>query len=98
VAPQHVVFLVLVLLVVVRAPAPRANWMGDDGSDSDTVPPPLAALAGRAGAGVFAGDAASPGRPSNLGKLGNAALADTDPLGVNTAVTLDEVGGLDKRE
>lgn len=57
--------------------------------------------------------AAAAGTPSNLGKVGDAgvyafgvsllytdiilALADADPLGVNTNVTFDEVGGLDDR-
>ncbi|EIN04309.1 AAA-domain-containing protein [Punctularia strigosozonata HHB-11173 SS5] len=60
-----------------------------------------AVFAGGAGAaagggGLFAGDlAAAAGTPSNLGKLGDAALADADPLGVNQNVTFDEVGGLD---
>jgi hypothetical protein len=30
--------------------------------------------------------------------VGDAALADADPLGVNQNVTFDEVGGLDNRE
>ncbi|KAG1833621.1 hypothetical protein F4604DRAFT_2017812 [Suillus subluteus] len=53
------------------------------------------------GAGLLPGDlaaAAAAGTPSNLGKIGDAALADADPLGVNTNVTFDEVGGLDDRE
>lgn len=36
--------------------------------------------------------------PSNLGKIGDAAFADTDPLGVNTKISFDSVGGLDERE
>ena len=58
--------------------------------------------AGGAGGGAFAGAgmlptdlAAAAGTPSNLGKMGDAALADADPLGVNMKVTFDEVGGLD---
>ncbi|KAI0751701.1 AAA-domain-containing protein [Daedaleopsis nitida] len=54
--------------------------------------------AGAAGAtgGFLPGDlAAAAGTPSNLGKVGDAALADADPLGVNQNVTFDEVGGLD---
>ncbi|KAI6027083.1 AAA-domain-containing protein [Pisolithus marmoratus] len=39
--------------------------------------------------------AATAGTPSNLGKIGESALADADPLGVNQNVTFDEVGGLD---
>jgi hypothetical protein len=78
--------------------AQLSRWMGDHDSDSDAAPPPApAALAGGAGAGLFAGDASVAGGPSNMGKLGDAALADADPLGVNTAVTFDEVGGLDER-
>jgi hypothetical protein len=38
------------------------------------------------------------GTPSNMGKVGDAALADADPLGVNQNVTFDEVGGLDDRK
>ncbi|KDQ07766.1 hypothetical protein BOTBODRAFT_593884 [Botryobasidium botryosum FD-172 SS1] len=39
---------------------------------------------------------AAAGAPSNLGKVSkDSALADADPLGVNTNVTFDEVGGLD---
>jgi hypothetical protein len=33
----------------------------------------------------------------NFGKVGDAALADADPLGVNVNVTSEEVGGLDER-
>ncbi|PCH41735.1 AAA-domain-containing protein [Wolfiporia cocos MD-104 SS10] len=54
--------------------------------------------AGGAGGGgnMYAGDlAAAAGTPSNLGKVGDATLADADPLGVNQNVTFDEVGGLD---
>lgn len=36
--------------------------------------------------------------PSNLGKVGDAAFADADPLGVNTKISFDSVGGLDERE
>ncbi|KIJ25230.1 hypothetical protein M422DRAFT_237166 [Sphaerobolus stellatus SS14] len=35
------------------------------------------------------------GTPSNLGKVGEATLADADPLGVNSNVTFDSVGGLE---
>ena len=52
-----------------------------------------------AGGGMMPSDlAAAAGTPSNLGKIGDAALADVDPLGVNTKVTFDEIGGLDNRE
>ena len=46
----------------------------------------------------LAAAAASGGGPSNFGKVGDAALADADPLGVNTSVTFDDVGGLDERK
>lgn len=36
--------------------------------------------------------------PSNLGKVGDAAFADADPLGVNTKISFDSVGGLDERK
>ncbi|KII83379.1 hypothetical protein PLICRDRAFT_148152 [Plicaturopsis crispa FD-325 SS-3] len=55
-----------------------------------------AAVAGGGAGGMMPSDlAAAAGTPSNLGKVGDAALADADPLGVNTNVTFDEVGGLD---
>ncbi|KAI6038096.1 AAA-domain-containing protein [Pisolithus marmoratus] len=90
--------------------AELSRWMGiplpADDSDSDV---PLrtprknfgdGALLG-AGAmsagGLLPSDfaAATAGTPSNLGKIGESALADADPLGVNQNVTFDEVGGLD---
>ncbi|KAI6033449.1 AAA-domain-containing protein [Pisolithus microcarpus] len=90
--------------------AELSRWMGiplpADDSDSDV---PLrtprknfgdGALLG-AGAmsagGLLPSDfaAATAGTPSNLGKIGEAALADADPLGVNQNVTFDEIGGLD---
>lgn len=88
--------------------AELGRWMGMGGDDSDSDHPtrtprkPFGALApfggavaGAAGSGMMPGDLAAGGTPSNLGKIGNAALADADPLGVNTNVTFDEVGGLD---
>ncbi|KAF9236912.1 AAA-domain-containing protein [Melanogaster broomeanus] len=55
-----------------------------------------AGAVGAGSAGLFPGDlAAAAGTPSNLGKIGDSALADVDPLGVNQNVTFDEVGGLD---
>ncbi|KAF7799964.1 hypothetical protein EIP86_011207 [Pleurotus ostreatoroseus] len=88
--------------------AELSRWMGaadDSDSDYNTRTPRknlgLGAtgnfLAGSAGAGgVLPADlAAAAGTPSNLGKVGEASLADTDPLGVNQNVTFDEVGGLD---
>ncbi|KAM6489275.1 AAA domain containing protein [Amanita muscaria] len=51
---------------------------------------------GMAAGGFLPGDLAAAGTPSNLGKIGEAALADADPLGVNMNVTFDEIGGLDE--
>lgn len=90
--------------------AELGRWMGMPGDDSDSDYNPtrtpgrgLGALG--AGAGAFGGAVPSggagmlgdlaAGTPSNLGKIGDAGLADTDPLGVNVNVTFDEVGGLD---
>jgi hypothetical protein len=55
------------------------------------------ALAGGAGGAYMPGDmgAGVGGGPSNMGRMGDAALADADPLGVNPNVTFDAVGGLD---
>jgi hypothetical protein len=39
----------------------------------------------------------SSGGPHDYGRVGDAMLADADPLGVNVNVTFDEVGGLDER-
>ncbi|OJA13163.1 hypothetical protein AZE42_06216 [Rhizopogon vesiculosus] len=90
--------------------AELSRWMGippADDSDSDfptrTPRKPFggavfgaAGAVSAGGAGLLPGDlAAAAGTPSNLGKVGDAALADADPLGVNTNVTFDEVGGLD---
>ncbi|KAL4075483.1 AAA-domain-containing protein [Scleroderma citrinum] len=91
--------------------AELSRWMGMPADDSDSDVPPLrtprknfgdAALLGAGamsagGSGLFPGDfaAATGGTPSNLGKIGEGALADADPLGVNQNVTFDEVGGLD---
>ncbi|KIM42662.1 hypothetical protein M413DRAFT_70190 [Hebeloma cylindrosporum] len=88
--------------------AELGRWMGmpaaGDDSDSDypTRTPrkgfggiaPYGAGA-MAGGGMLGGDLAAGGTPSNLGKIGDSALADADPLGVNQNVTFDEVGGLD---
>lgn len=53
------------------------------------------------GNGILAGGAGQPmdigGTPSNLGRIGEAGLADADPLGVNTNVSFEDVGGLDER-
>ncbi|KZT23205.1 AAA-domain-containing protein [Neolentinus lepideus HHB14362 ss-1] len=57
----------------------------------------LAGGAGSGGGGLFPTDlAAAAGTPSNFGKVGDVALADTDPLGTNQNVSFDEVGGLDE--
>ncbi|KAF7969130.1 hypothetical protein HWV62_28250 [Athelia sp. TMB] len=87
--------------------AELGKWMGMPGDDSDSdyntrTPRKTfagafaggAAAAGGAG-GMLSGDLAAAGTPSNMGKIGDSALADADPLGVNTNVTFDEVGGLD---
>ncbi|KAF5336968.1 hypothetical protein D9611_002981 [Ephemerocybe angulata] len=86
--------------------AELGRWMGMPGDDSDSDNPtrtprkpfgvnPFGGGAVAAG-GILPGDLAAAGTPSNLGKIGDAALADADPLGVNTNVTFDEVGGLDE--
>ncbi|KAJ3535003.1 hypothetical protein NMY22_g6683 [Coprinellus aureogranulatus] len=88
--------------------AELGRWMGMPGDDSDSDNPtrtprkpfgvaPFGAGAMPAG-GMMPGDLAAGGTPSNLGKIGDAALADADPLGVNQNVTFDEVGGLDDRD
>ncbi|THH29570.1 hypothetical protein EUX98_g4627 [Antrodiella citrinella] len=89
--------------------AELSRWMGGNGDDSDSdhaTRAPRKGLGGLSGGGMFAGnvgntagsfplDLAAAGTPSNLGKVGDATLADVDPLGVNQNVTFDEVGGLD---
>ncbi|KAH9928867.1 uncharacterized protein B0H18DRAFT_874349 [Fomitopsis serialis] len=88
--------------------AELSRWMGGpagDDSDSDfpsRTPRKQPFGTGAMGSGVFAGgagglfgDMAAAGTPSNLGKVGDATLADADPLAVNQNVTFDEVGGLD---
>lgn len=72
---------------------------GDD-SDSDAPRAPRKGFGNPAFTGgvgnILPGDlAAAAGTPANFGKVGDAALADADPLGVNQNVTFDEVGGLD---
>ncbi|KAI0052664.1 AAA-domain-containing protein [Auriscalpium vulgare] len=69
-------------------------------SDSDAPRAPHRGLGGPALTGGVGGIvpsdlAAAAGTPANFGKVGDAALADADPLGVNQNVTFDEVGGLD---
>ncbi|THH02226.1 hypothetical protein EW026_g610 [Hermanssonia centrifuga] len=87
--------------------AELSRWMGGDDSDSDhATRTPRKNFGVGASGGIFAGSAgaggllpsdlaAAAGTPSNLGKIGDASLADTDPLGVDQNVTFDEVGGLD---
>ncbi|KAJ3509073.1 hypothetical protein NLJ89_g5414 [Agrocybe chaxingu] len=83
--------------------AELGRWMGM-GDDSDSDYPTRTPRKGFGGmnpfgavpaGGMMPGDLAAAGTPSNLGKIGDAALADADPLGVNQNVTFDEVGGLD---
>ncbi|KAH8105428.1 AAA-domain-containing protein [Cristinia sonorae] len=83
------------------------RWLNGDDSDSDHPTRTPRKGRGLGGGGMFAGgvgnpgggllppDLAAAGTPSNLGKVGDATLADVDPLGVNQNVTFDEVGGLD---
>ncbi|KAF9449012.1 AAA-domain-containing protein [Macrolepiota fuliginosa MF-IS2] len=85
--------------------AELGRWMGMGGDDSDSDYPtrtprkqpfgvnPFGAPV--AAGGMLPGDLTA-GTPSNLGRVGDAALADADPLGVNQNVTFDEVGGLDE--
>ncbi|THH17583.1 hypothetical protein EW146_g3256 [Bondarzewia mesenterica] len=87
--------------------AELGRYLGLPGDDSDSDAPGRsprkgfggAAFTGGVGAGpsaILPGDlATAAGTPSNFGKVGDAALADADPLGVNQNVTFDEVGGLD---
>ncbi|KAI0269336.1 hypothetical protein BC834DRAFT_820278 [Gloeopeniophorella convolvens] len=83
--------------------AELSRFLGLPGDDSDSDAPARAPRKGLGGAaftggvgGILPGDlAAAAGTPANFGKVGDAALADADPLGVNQNVTFDEVGGLD---
>ncbi|KAF8505437.1 AAA-domain-containing protein [Russula emetica] len=83
--------------------AELSRFLGLPGEDSDSDVPTQAPRKGL-GNGAFTGGlggllpgdlAAAAGTPANFGKVGDAALADADPLGVNQSVTFDEVGGLD---
>ncbi|KAI0078819.1 AAA-domain-containing protein [Panus rudis PR-1116 ss-1] len=92
--------------------AELSKWISAPGDDSDsdygTRTPRKPFGVGAGGGGIFAGSAggtgglfppdlgATAGTPSNLGKVGDASLADADPLGVNQNVSFDEVGGLDE--
>ncbi|KAJ7083103.1 AAA-domain-containing protein [Mycena belliarum] len=77
--------------------AELGRWMGMGGpnDDSDSDNPANAPRTPRKP--VAMGFASTPSNMGNLGlgKVGDAALADADPLGVNANVTFDEVGGLD---
>lgn len=86
--------------------AELSRWIRMPGDDSDsdyatrTPRKPFGANlaplgSGMAAGGFMPGDLAAAGTPSNLGRIGEAALADTDPLGVNMNVTFDDIGGLD---
>ncbi|KAK7053794.1 AAA-domain-containing protein [Favolaschia claudopus] len=75
--------------------AELGRWMGMGGDDSDSDNPANAPRTPRKP--VAMGFSSTPSNMGNLGlgKVGDAALADADPLGVNQNVTFDEVGGLD---
>ncbi|KAI0059309.1 AAA-domain-containing protein [Artomyces pyxidatus] len=83
--------------------AELGRFLGLPGDDSDSDAPARTPGRGLGGpaftggvGGILPGDlATAAGTPSNFGKVGDAALADADPLGVNQNVTFDEVGGLD---
>ncbi|KAI0002912.1 hypothetical protein BJV74DRAFT_557600 [Russula compacta] len=83
--------------------AELSRFLGLPGEDSDSDAPTRAPRKGFGNAaftgglsGLLPGDlAAAAGTPANFGKVGDAALADADPLRVNQNVTFDEVGGLD---
>ncbi|KAJ7476930.1 AAA-domain-containing protein [Mycena galericulata] len=78
--------------------AELGRWMGMGGpaDDSDSDNPANVPRTPRKP--VAMGFASTPSNMGNLGlgKVGDAALADADPLGVNANVTFDEVGGLDE--
>ncbi|TIC21668.1 AAA-domain-containing protein [Wallemia mellicola] len=73
----------------------------DDLSPSKRPQPAISNLAGGGGgllapSGGMGIDSLGTAGPSNLGKVGDAAFADADPLGVNTKISFDSVGGLDE--
>lgn len=75
----------------------------DDLSPRKRPQPAPANLAGGGGGLLAPGegmgmDNLGTGGPSNLGKIGDAAFVDTDPLGVNTKISFESIGGLDERE
>ncbi|KAH9963265.1 hypothetical protein BC827DRAFT_1194483 [Russula dissimulans] len=83
--------------------AELSRFLGLPGEDSDSDAPTRAPRKGFGNAaftgglnGLLPGDlAAAAGTPANFGKVGDAALADADPLGANQNVTFNDVGGLD---
>ncbi|KAF7301025.1 AAA-domain-containing protein [Mycena indigotica] len=74
------------------------RWMGMGGPDDSDSDNPGAGVPRTPRKPVAMGFSSTPGNMGNLGlgKVGDAALADADPLGVNQNVTFDEVGGLDE--
>ncbi|TIA74891.1 hypothetical protein E3P91_00714 [Wallemia ichthyophaga] len=84
----------------------RRGGLDDSDTDDDLSPrkrpqPAPANLAGGGGGLLAPGegmgmDNLGTGGPSNLGKIGDAAFADTDPLGVNTKISFESIGGLDE--
>ncbi|KAJ7621654.1 AAA-domain-containing protein [Mycena polygramma] len=78
--------------------AELGRWMGMGGNDDSDSDNPANGVPRTPRKPVAMGFASTPSNMGNLGlgKVGDAALADADPLGVNTNVTFDEVGGLDE--
>ncbi|KAF7331024.1 AAA-domain-containing protein [Mycena venus] len=77
--------------------AELGRWMGMGGNDDSDSDNPANGVPRTPRKPVAMGFASTPSNMGNLGlgKVGDAALADADPLGVNQNVTFDEVGGLD---
>ncbi|KAJ6615527.1 hypothetical protein B0H10DRAFT_1801270 [Mycena sp. CBHHK59/15] len=77
--------------------AELGRWMGMGGPADDSDSDNNANAPRTPRKPVAMGFASTPSNMGNLGlgKVGDAALADADPLGVNQNVTFDEVGGLD---
>ncbi|CAG8701227.1 4049_t:CDS:2, partial [Acaulospora colombiana] len=82
-----------------REKAEKEKQESDSDSDVAKTPKKGGLPPGVTDGGMLAGGAGLPfdtaGTPSNLGRIGEAGLADADPLGVNTNVSFDDVGGLD---
>ncbi|KAJ6544212.1 hypothetical protein B0H19DRAFT_1169965 [Mycena capillaripes] len=78
--------------------AELGRWMGMGGNDDSDSDNPANGAPRTPRKPVAMGFASTPSNMGNLGlgKVGDAALADADPLGVNANVTFDEVGGLDE--